>query len=201
MRIPLSSLVALTLLAATPAFSQTPAPAPAAAPAPPLTLATTAFPDGGQFPVRYSQAAPGAAPGEGPSPPLTWTNAPTGTMSFVLHMHDMDAARNKTTDDQLHWLVVNIPPTATGLPEAVPKGSKLADGSWQVSASGPVYRGPGAGANGPFHHYVLELFALDTTLTVQPTDDAFATRTAVMAAMQGHIIGKAVYSSLFRRPN
>ena len=142
----------------------------------------------------------GVAPGEGTSPAITWSNVPAGTQSFVLNMHDMDVARNKTTDDQAHWVVWNIPATATGLPEGVPKGSQLADGSYQISATGPMYRGPGAPANGPPHHYMFELFALDTKLDVQPAADAFETRANVMKAMQGHILGKAVYGGLFRRP-
>jgi Raf kinase inhibitor-like YbhB/YbcL family protein len=168
--------------------------------APPMTLTTTAFPDGGTIPVKYSQAAPGAAPGEGTSPALTWTNAAPGTQSFLLHMHDMEVVRNKSTDDQLHWLVWNIPATATGLPEGVPKGAQLADGSYQISATGQVYRGPGAPAAGPLHHYVFEIYALDTKLDVQPTADPFETRTNVMKAIQGHILGKAVYLGLFKRP-
>jgi Raf kinase inhibitor-like YbhB/YbcL family protein len=166
----------------------------------PMTLSTTAFPDGGTIPVKYSQAAPGAAPGEGTSPALTWSNAPAGTQSFVLHMHDLVVVRNKTTDDQAHWVVWNIPATATGLPEGVPRGAQLADGSYQTSATGPVYRGPGAPANGPPHHYVFEIYALDTKLDVQPAADAFETRTNVMKAIQGHILGKAVYLGLFKRP-
>ena len=166
----------------------------------PMTLSTTAFPDGGTIPVKYSQAAPGAAPGEGTSPALTWSNAPAGTQSFVLHMHDLEVVRNKTTDDQAHWVVWNIPATATGLPEGVPRGAQLADGSYQTSATGPVYRGPGAPANGPPHHYVFEIYALDTKLDVQPAADAFETRTNVMKAIQGHILGKAVYLGLFKRP-
>jgi Raf kinase inhibitor-like YbhB/YbcL family protein len=165
-----------------------------------MTLTTTAFPDGGQIPVRFSQAAEGAAPGEGTSPALTWANAPAGTQSFVLHMHDMELARNRTTDDQVHWLVWNIPGTSTRLTEGQPKGAQLPDGSHQISATGQVYRGPGAPANGPPHHYVFEIFALDTKLDVQPTADAFETRTSVMKAIQGHILGKAVYLGLFRRP-
>ena len=165
-----------------------------------MTLSTTAFPDGGTIPVKYSQAAPGAAPGEGTSPALTWSNAPAGTQSFVLHMHDLEVVRNKTTDDQAHWVVWNIPATATGLPEGVPRGAQLADGSYQTSATGPVYRGPGAPASGPPHHYVFEIYALDTKLDVQPAADAFETRTNVMKAIQGHILGKAVYLGLFKRP-
>jgi Raf kinase inhibitor-like YbhB/YbcL family protein len=165
-----------------------------------MTLTTTAFPDGGQIPVRFTQAAEGAAPGEGTSPALTWTNAPAGTQSFVLHMHDMELARNRTTDDQVHWLVWNIPGTASRLTEGQPKGAQLPDSSYQISATGQVYRGPGAPANGPAHHYVFEIFALDTKLDVQPTADAFETRINVMKGIQGHILGKAVYLGLFRRP-
>ena len=167
---------------------------------PALTLATTAFEDGGIIPVKYSQAAEGAAPGGGTSPALTWTNAPAGTKSFVLHMHDLDFVHDKTTDDQVHWLVWNIPADKTGLPEGIPKGTQLSDGSYQISVTGPLYRGPGASANGPLHHYVVELFALDTTLDMKPAADAFQTRAMIMKAMQGHIMGRAAYTGRFRRP-
>jgi len=163
-------------------------------PTPAMTLTTTAWPDGDPIPAKYTQA------GEQVSPPLTWTNTPPNTQSFVLHFHDPDVARNRTTDDQVHWLVWNIPATATGLPEGVPQGAELPDGSRQISATGPVYRGPGAPATGPMHHYTFEIYALDTRLDVQPAADAFETRTNVMKAMQGHILGKAVYVGLFRRP-
>jgi phosphatidylethanolamine-binding protein (PEBP) family uncharacterized protein len=103
-----------------------------------MTLAITGFSDGSQIPVKFSQAAPGVAAGEGTSPAMNWANVPVGTQSFFLHMHDMDLARNKTTDDQAHWVVWNIPATATGLPEGVPKGSQLPDGSYQISATGPM---------------------------------------------------------------
>ena len=171
------------------------APAP-----PPMTMTVAGFSDGGQIPVKFTQAAPGVATGEGLSPAITWTNTPPGTQSFVLNMHDMEVVRNKTTDDQAHWVVWNIPASATGLPEGVPKGSQLSDGSYQISATGPVYRGPGAPATGPMHHYMFEVFALDTKLDVQPTADAFETRANVLKAIQGHILAKAVYGGLFRRP-
>ncbi len=168
--------------------------------APPMTMTIAGWADGGDIPVKFSQAAPGVAPGEGTSPAIAWANAPAGTQSFVLNMHDMDVARNKTSDDQAHWVVWNIPPTSTGLAEGVPKGPTLADGSHQISATGQMYRGPGAPANGPRHHYVFELFAVDTKIDVQPGTDAFDTRANVMKAMQGHILAKAVYGGLFRRP-
>jgi Raf kinase inhibitor-like YbhB/YbcL family protein len=196
-------LILMLLMIATPILAQgggqggTAPPAPAG---PAMTMTIAAFPDGGQIPVKFSQAAEGAAPGEGTSPAISWTNVPAGTQSFVLNMRDLDVARNKTTEDQAHWVVWNIPATATGLPEGVPKGPQLANGAYQISATGQVYRGPGAPATGPQHHYMFELFALDATLDVKPAADAFETRANVMKAMQGHILGKAVYGGLFKRP-
>ncbi len=169
-------------------------PTPAAPAAPPLTLTTTAWPDGAQIPAKYTQA------GDQTSPALNWTNVPAGTQSFVVHFRDPDVARMRTTEDQVHWLVWGIPGTAKGMPEGVPKGEKLADGSQQISASGAQYRGPGAPATGPFHHYTFEVFALDIPLNVAPGADAWETRTKVYQAMSGHILGKAVYVGLFRRP-
>jgi Raf kinase inhibitor-like YbhB/YbcL family protein len=174
--------------------------APAQAPAPAMVLSTSAFADGDDIPVRFSQAAPGAAPGEGTSPALSWTNVPEGTRSFVLHMHDVDVARNRGTDTQVHWLVWNIPATETGLAEGLPRGAQLPNGAFQVSATGPVYRGPGAAASGPKHHYIFELYALDRLIQVTPSDDPFATRVRVMEEIEGSVLGKAVYSGLFRRP-
>ncbi len=94
----------------------------------------------------------------------------------------------------------NIPPTVTSLPEHAPAMSQLPDGTRQISATGPDYRGPGAPASGPPHHYVFELFALDTMLDVPAVGASPpATRAAVVAAMAGHIRGKAVYVGLFKR--
>ena len=65
----------------------------------------------------------------------------------------------------LHWMLWNIPATATQpAAKRVPPASQLPDGTRQISATGPYYRGPGAPASGPAHHYVFELLALDATL-------------------------------------
>jgi len=160
-----------------------------------MTLATSAWPDGGQIPTKHTQA------GEEISPALTWSNVPEGIASFVLIAHDVDAAIGAGTDDILHWMLWNIPADATALPERVPRGAQLPDGTRQISATGPNYRGPGALASGPAHHYVFELFALDTTLDVPAVGASPPqTRAAVLAGMAGHVRGKAVYVGLFRRP-
>ncbi len=168
--------------------------APGTPPQKHLIMTISAFAEGSDIPLKYTQS------GSQTSPEITWINTPPGTVTFLLHMHDMDVSRNHTTDDQLHWLVWNIPGTATGLPEGVPAGAQLQNGASQISASGPSYRGPGAPASFPRHHYTFELFALDTKLDIQPGTDPFETRANVMKAIQGHILEKAVYGGLFHRP-
>src|SRR5690606_7356055 len=195
----LSSILSMTMMTTGMAVAQNAAAQDAEAP-PPFVMSIPGFADGSEIPVDFSQAAEGAAEGEGTSPEISWENAPEGTESFVLYMHDIDVVRDMTLEDQLHWLVWNMPADTAMLPEGVERGEQLEDGSYQTSATGPVYRGPGAPAAGPLHHYVFELYALDTTLDVEPVEDAFENRRAVLDAMDGHILGKATYVGLFKRP-
>jgi Raf kinase inhibitor-like YbhB/YbcL family protein len=154
------------------------------------------------IPLRYTQA------GAEVSPAIQWSAPPANTASFVLILYDGDTAVNNSTDGTLHWLLWNIPGTATGVAQGRPDGFQLEDGTRQISASGSRYRGPGAPASGPIHHYVMELFALDTMLDVkvdpqgaqEPNPNPQAIRAAVMQAMVGHVRGKAAYVGLFHRP-
>jgi len=159
-----------------------------------MTLVAAAWPDGGQIPAKYTQA------GDDMSPALTVSNMPQGIASVVLIVHDVDAPIGNGTDDLLHWMLWNVPPDTTALREGMPRGAQLPDGTRQISATGPNYRGPGAPASGPAHHYVFELFALDTALDIPAVGASPpATRAAVVAAMSGHIRGKASYVGLFKR--
>jgi Raf kinase inhibitor-like YbhB/YbcL family protein len=191
--------------AASPGPPATPAPqtpgAPAAQPPPnnrprPVQVMTLTgpWPDGGVIPAAFSQA------GRDQSPALAWSSAPEGATTFVLIVHDLDAAIGDGTDDLLHWMVWNIPGTEKGLPAGVAQGPTRPDGSRQIGVSGPYYRGPAAAASGPAHHYVFELYALDAIVNVAAVGESpAATRAAVMTAMAGHIRGKAVYTGLYKR--
>jgi len=191
--------VAIAMLASSSLSAQgTPAGGPPRTP--PMVLTISSWADGTQIPARHTQA------GDQVSPELKWTNAPAGTQSFVVNMLDPDVSVMRGTETQPHWIVWNIPATATGLPEGMKPGAELPDGTRQISATGPQYRGPGAPATGPLHHYTFEVYALDTKVDVAPStatpaiNAALETRAAVMKAMQGHVLGKAVYVGLFRRP-
>jgi len=62
------------------------------------------------------------------TPPLAWTNTPAGTQSFVLIVHDVDVVMGRGLGDNPHWVVFNIPATATSLPEGLPATATLTDG-------------------------------------------------------------------------
>ncbi len=162
--------------------------------APPLVMTTTAFEDGGVIPAKFAGQM-------GVSPELKWTQVPMGTQSFVLLMHDPDVALQRSTLDVTHWLAWNIPGTSTGLPEGVMPVAESPDGMRQVSLRAAGYMGPGAPATGPYHHYTFELFALDTKIDVPAgtPQDAANTRAAVMKAIDGHALGKAVVVGRFHQ--
>lgn len=159
---------------------------------PGLTLTSPDFEDGAVIPNKYTQAVPNPV-----SPTLMWSHVPAGTVTFVLLMHDPDVAMGKKTDDVTHWMAFNIPGTATELAGGQSAEPKLADGEIQIMNTGRKvgFMGPGAPAAGPYHHYTFELFALDTKLDLGPD----ATRDQVVAAMQGHILGKGVLAGRFHR--
>lgn len=193
----------LTLAAFGAAIAQTP---PAGAPPgaagrgaprpPPLMLSSSAMQDGGIVPDKYTAA------GQAPMvPPLSWTNTPAGTQSFVLIVHDIDVVFGKGLGDNPHWIVFNIPGTATSISESPANTPALPEGSVQMGRPGrggaPASTGyfPPAPPPGFVHHYDFDLYALDSKLPLETS----ATRPDIEKAMEGHVIGKSVLQMRFKR--
>ena len=145
-----------------------------------LAVSSTSFPDGGEIPAKYTG-------GQGVSPQLSWSGAPAATMSYVLIMHDTDAAipAGSLNNDISHWVVWNIPASATSIPE----GGPVPSGANQYSLRGPQYMGPAPPAGHPYHHYIFTVYALNSALDVP----AGATRADVEKAMEGKIIARGTY--------
>lgn len=167
---------------------------PAAPAAPPLKLTSTALTDSTPLPPKYSCDTKPA----NISPPLQWSDVPKDTASFVLILHDPEPRPRKGFDDILHWMMWNIPASATSLPEGVSGASaELPDGSKQTNGQPGNggnfgYRGPCAGP-GLSHHYTFELCAIDQKVDLPAT----ATRADVTKAIDGHIVGHAMLVTLF----
>jgi len=182
------------------------------APPAPLKLMSPDLTDGSKLADKFGCAAGNDAV----SPALQWSQPTRDSVTLALIVHDMEGHPRKGVDDILHWMVWNIPSTATGLPEGISTANyELPDGSNQTNgfvAQAPAAAGGrgGAGAQGGqaapaqppnfgyrapcppqnvpvAHHYAFELFALDTKLDLPAT----ATRADVMKAMDGHVTGHA----------
>ena len=146
-----------------------------------LTLTSTAFAPNGEIPAKFT------CEGTDVSPPLAWTGVPPNTKSLAVIVDDPDApdpAAPKTT--WVHWVLYDIPPTATGLPEGaragtLPPGTREGLNDWKR----PGYGGPCPPIGR--HRYVHKLYALDATLG----DLGQPTKTALEKAMAGHVLEKA----------
>ena len=178
------------------AFCQAPPGAPAGGPRPPpLMLSSSAIQDGGVVPDKYTAASQSPV-----TPPLAWTNIPAAAQSLVLIVHDADVVMQKGLGDNPHWIVFNMPASTTSLAEGLPNTPTLPDGAVQLSrknGQGVVSVGylPFAPPPGFVHHYDFDLYALDTKLQL----DTNATRADVEGAMAGHVVGKAVVQTRFKR--
>jgi len=99
--------------------------------------------------------------GDNLSPRLCWQGAPAGTKSFVLMVHDLDAP---TGIGWMHWVVINIPASATELPQGVSAdGTGLPAGALQTRTDfgDPGYFGPCPPQSPePPHRYLFTLFAI-----------------------------------------
>ncbi|HTL00682.1 MAG TPA: YbhB/YbcL family Raf kinase inhibitor-like protein [Vicinamibacterales bacterium] len=156
---------------------------------PPLTLTSPAFTDLQLLPAKY-----GCAGGNNISFPLAWANAPAATQSFAVVVSDIDLRQARGHVAPSHWVLWNIPPTTTSLPEGIPAVPELPDGSRQTITAG---RGgaPGTGFRAmcppppTVHHYAIELYALDIKLDTLATG---ASVTDLYAAIDGHVIGHQI---------
>jgi Raf kinase inhibitor-like YbhB/YbcL family protein len=89
--------------------------------------------------------------GKNISPHLKWTDIPSDTKSLVLSCNDPDAPAG----DWIHWLVINIPPHITEIPQGGPvPGFELQNDSRQIGYSGPA---PPSG----IHRYFFKIYALN----------------------------------------
>ncbi|HTT08625.1 MAG TPA: YbhB/YbcL family Raf kinase inhibitor-like protein [Gammaproteobacteria bacterium] len=147
-----------------------------------MKIESPAFKNNGAIPALYT------CDGRDISPALNWSEVPAGTKSLVLIIDDPDApdpAAPKMT--WVHWVLYNLPPTTTGLKEAIkppelPPGTREGINDWKRTGYGgpcpPIGR----------HRYFHKLYALDTVLP----DLGKPAKIAVEQAMEGHVMAQAV---------
>jgi len=142
-----------------------------------FVLKTTAFPEGGSIPKKYT------CDGGDLSPALSWSNPPEGTQSFALIADDPDAPIGTWT----HWIVWNIPAAAATLPEGMAKAGESADGTRQGTNDFKRigYGGPCPPPGKP-HRYFFKLYALGIKLEVKPG----GSRQELERAIKGRVLSQ-----------
>ena len=145
-----------------------------------LSLTSPAFRPGGEIPTVHT------CEGADTSPALQWSGVPARAKSLALIMDDPDAPDPKAPRmTYVHWVLYNIPATATGLPEGVerkdlPEGTREGLNDWKRTGYGgpcpPIGR----------HRYFHKLYALDAELP----DLGAPTKAQLEKAIEGHVLEK-----------
>jgi Raf kinase inhibitor-like YbhB/YbcL family protein len=159
----------------------------------PFTLTSTSFKNGGNIEQKNAGNIMGCT-GESKSPALEWKNAPEGTKSFALLVHDPDAPTGGA--GFWHWIVYNIPAGTTSLPEGGPLPPGAVQGNTDMGK--PGYIGPCPPPGSPKHHYNFMLYPLKVEkLDVPPG----ATASYVGFNAGANVIGKpAKLTGVYARP-
>jgi Raf kinase inhibitor-like YbhB/YbcL family protein len=167
-----------------------------------MKLTTTAFtPEellGGQandsstIPARYATEAGG---GRNISLPFEWSDVPPGAKSLVLFIVD----KAPSAKDWMHWVVVDISPEATGVPEGasgqktmLPAGAVELRNTFGLGGYGGPQPPPGSG----MHPYEANLYALDIPRLDVPQAPTFA---QIESAASGHVLAAATCTGRFGR--
>jgi hypothetical protein len=150
-----------------------------------LTITSSAFEEGAMIPKQYT------CDGADMSPPLSWSGVPEGTKSLALIADDPDAPMGTW----VHWVLYNLPPDSTGLPENVPPEETLANGARQGLNDFKKFGYGGPCPPGGTHRYFFKLYALDTMLDLSGR----VTKQELLKAMEGHILAKGQLMGKYQR--
>ena len=155
-----------------------------------FTIRANAFDDGASIPARYT------CDDVDVSPALEWSGAPEGTRSLALVVDDPDAPDPEAPKMVwVHWVLYNIPPTASGLAEGttsedLPFGTLEGLNDWKETG----YRGPCPPIGR--HRYFFKLYALDARLP----DMGVTTKPELLSAMEGRVLAETVTMGTYQRP-
>ncbi|HUY05620.1 MAG TPA: YbhB/YbcL family Raf kinase inhibitor-like protein [Candidatus Paceibacterota bacterium] len=127
------------------------------------------------------------------SPELAIDSVPEAAQSLVLIMDDPDVPKVLRPDGNFtHWVLFNIPPATTIIPEGGTLGTSGLNGTGDTGYRGPC---PPPDYEPKTHRYFFKLYALDTMLDLPEG----ATKEDVEAAMSGHILTSAELVGTYSR--
>ena len=127
------------------------------------------------------------------SPALAWSNAPEGTKSLAITVHDPDAPNGGA--GFWHWMVLDLPARATQLERGAGSedGKKLPKGARQITTDfgTPGWGGPCPPKGDKPHRYDFTVYALKVDKLALP---AKATASVASAMMNANTLAKASFT-------
>lgn len=97
--------------------------------------------------------------------PLRWSGAPNGTKSILVIMEDLNAPNGPF----IHWIIYNIPPNVTSLPQGLPNTPVVLGIGYQgINDFGDVGYGGPCPPPGPAHEYMIIVMAMNKDLPLGP---------------------------------
>lgn len=100
--------------------------------------------------------------GDNVSPPLSWSNAPEGTKSFAIAVHDPDAPTGGA--GFWHWMVIDIPADVMALPKGAgtEKKAKMPQQARQIANDYGIkgWGGPCPPKEDKAHRYNFTVYAI-----------------------------------------
>ncbi|HYQ26868.1 MAG TPA: YbhB/YbcL family Raf kinase inhibitor-like protein [Polyangiaceae bacterium] len=146
-----------------------------------FALTSSKLTAGAAFPTEFTCAS-----NPNHSPPLAWTPGPSAALSYALVLLDTNITFN-------HWVVWDIPPSTTMLPESLPTTATLTmpAGAKQASGQGMGYLGPCP--SGTLHTYKFTIYALDVATLPGVTTSTSTANLA--AAIEMHDLASASLSA------
>ncbi|WP_306059454.1 YbhB/YbcL family Raf kinase inhibitor-like protein [Natronococcus wangiae] len=146
-----------------------------------LTLTSPEFDDGERIPDQYGHDAANV------NPPLEIDGVPDEAVSLALIVDDPDAVEPAGTVWD-HWIVWNILPETTTIPEDWDPDDAM-EGTNDFGE--PGYGGPSPPDRE--HKYRFTLYALDTTLDLESDTDA----ADLESAIDGHVIARTLLEGTY----
>ena len=156
-----------------------------------IAVTSPAFAPGAEIPGRYTED------GERLSPPLEWIGVPSEAQALVLLVEDADSP---TFRPLVHAIVGELPPVDGGLEEGAlptPGSGQERFGMGRNSFLHTAWLAPDPPRGHGPHRYAFQLFALDDV----PEFGKVPGRSALVAALRGHVIAKGMLVGTYARPS
>ena len=161
-----------------------------------ISVTSSAFDHHGMVPESNS------AYGENVSIDLTWADLPEGTQQLALICDDPKVVEIGMMEQPfVHWVMYNIPASASGLPAGLPSDATLEMEGLEGAVNGlnglrrPGYFGPRPPANGQLHAYHFRVYALDDALNLEPG----LGKAELLDAMNGHVLATGMLMGHYER--